>query len=305
MPLSRQVVDITLLVRDALEMVNEEVRDRKMHIAFNWPRQALLVDVDPARMQQVFWNILKNALKFTQDGGSISIEVSSIGATSVSISFVDSGIGMSSQTLRRIFQPFEQGAEELMRSYGGLGLGLAISKSLIEAHGGTISAAGAGHGTGSTFLITLPKAFRPAPVEPATASTEISPSKLRALKVLVIEDHEDTAIVMARMLEDMGHNIVPASSVASAVDILTREKVDLIISDIGLPDGNGVSLIHAVRTFCDAPAIALTGYGMREDVERCLNAGFNKHVTKPVTFEVLQQIIAEVCDNKNDGKNKP
>jgi len=193
----------------------------------------------------------------------------------------------------------------LMRSFGGLGLGLAISKSSVEAHGGTISAASAGHGTGSTFLITLPKAFRPAPVEPATASTEISPSKLRALKVLVIEDHEDTAIVMARMLEDMGHNIVPASSVASAVDILTREKVDLIISDIGLPDGNGVSLIHAVRTFCDAPAIALTGYGMREDVERCLNAGFNKHVTKPVTFEVLQQIIAEVCDNKNDGKNKP
>lgn len=305
MPLSRQVVDITLLVREALEMVNEEVRDRKMHIAFNWPRQPPLVDVDPARMQQVFWNILKNALKFTQDGGSISIEVSSIAATSVSISFVDSGIGMSSQTLRRIFQPFEQGAEELMRSYGGLGLGLAISKSLIEAHGGAISAASAGHGTGSTFLITLPKAFRPAPAEPATASTEISPSKLRALKVLVIEDHEDTAIVMARMLEDMGHNIVPASSVASAVDILTREKVDLIISDIGLPDGNGVSLIHAVRTFCDAPAIALTGYGMREDVERCLNAGFNKHVTKPVTFEVLQQIIAEVCDNKNDGKNKP
>jgi CheY-like chemotaxis protein len=97
------------------------------------------------------------------------------------------------------------------------------------------------------------------------------------------------------MLEEMGHNILSANSVASAVDVLTREKFDLIVSDIGLPDGNGVSLIHAVRAFCDAPAIALTGYGMREDVERCLNAGFNKHVTKPVTFEMLQQIIAEVC----------
>ncbi|MFY9983970.1 MAG: CHASE3 domain-containing protein [Chthoniobacterales bacterium] len=301
MPLSRQVVDITLLVREALEMVNDEARDRKMRIAFNGPRQPLLVDVDPARMQQVFWNILKNALKFTQDGGSISIEVSSIAATSVSISFVDSGIGMSSQTLRRIFQPFEQGAQELVRSYGGLGLGLAISKSLVEAHGGTISAASAGHGTGSTFLITLPKRRWPAPVAPAAASTDSSSNKLRALRVLLIEDHEDTAIIMARMLEDMGHNIVPASSVASAVDILTREKFDLIISDIGLPDGNGVSLIHAVRTFCDAPAIALTGYGMREDVERCLNAGFNKHVTKPVTFEVLKQIIAEVCGNKRDA----
>ncbi|HEX6563266.1 MAG TPA: response regulator [Chthoniobacterales bacterium] len=126
-----------------------------------------------------------------------------------------------------------------------------------------------------------------------------------SLKILVIEDHADTAIVLARMLEDLGHTVVPADSVASAVDVLTSEKFDLIISDIGLPDGNGVSLIHAVRTFCDAPAIALTGYGMREDVERCLNAGFNKHVTKPVTFETLQQIIAEVCENQNDKINAP
>jgi len=305
MPLSKQVVDIALLVRAALEMVNDEFRDRSMHITVNLPTQPLWVDVDPARIQQVFWNILKNALKFTQDGGSIDIEASSISATSVSISFIDSGIGMSSQTLGRIFQPFEQGAEELVRSYSGLGLGLAISKSLVEAHGGTISAASAGHGTGSTFLVTLPKAFRPTPLTGESASTNVLPVGVGSLKILMIEDHEDTAIVMARMLEDMGHAVVPADSVASAVDVLTREKVDLIISDIGLPDGNGVSLIHAVRTFCDAPAIALTGYGMREDVERCLNAGFNKHVTKPVTFEILQQIIAEVCDNKNDGKDKP
>jgi len=121
------------------------------------------------------------------------------------------------------------------------------------------------------------------------------------MKVLVIEDHEDTAIVIARMLEDMGHNIVSANSVASAVDILIREKFDLIVSDIGLPDGNGVSLISAVRAFCDAPAVALTGYGTRKDVERCLNAGFNKHVTKPVTFEILRQIIAEVCGEQRNS----
>ena len=300
MPLSRQVIDITLLVRAALEMVNDEVRDRRMLVTVNTLRQPLWVDVDPARIQQVFWNILKNALKFSQDSGSIDIEVSSTSATSVSISFVDGGIGMSSQTLGRIFQPFEQGAEQLVRSYGGLGLGLAISKSLVEAHGGTISAASAGHGTGSTFLVTLPKAFRSGPVVPGQASSDSLPIGLGCLKVLVIEDHEDTAIVMARMLEDMGHNIVSANSVASAVDILIREKIDLIVSDIGLPDGNGVSLIHAIRAFCNAPAIALTGYGMREDVARCLNAGFNKHVTKPVTFETLQQIIAEVCGEQRN-----
>jgi CheY-like chemotaxis protein len=132
----------------------------------------------------------------------------------------------------------------------------------------------------------------------AAASNNISPIKLRALKILVIEDHEDTAIVIARMLEDMGHDTVSANSVASAVEFLTRDKFDLIISDIGLPDGNGVRLIYAVRAFCDTPAIALTGYGMREDVERCLNDGFNKHVTKPVTSEALRQMIAEVCGDK-------
>ena len=303
MPLSRQVVDITLLVRTALEMVNDEIRDRKMRIVINAPSEPLSVDVDPARIQQVFWNILKNALKFTQDGGLIDIEVASTSATSVSISFSDSGIGMSSQTLGRIFQPFEQGINELVRSYGGLGLGLAISKSLVEAHGGTISAASAGHGTGSTFVITLPKSFRPERVSHDQTVGNISQAMPGSLKVLVIEDHEDTAIVMTRMLQDMGNTVVGANSVASAVDVLTRDKFDLIVSDIGLPDGNGVSLIHAVRGFCDAPAIALTGYGMREDIERCLTAGFNKHLTKPITFEMLRQSIAEVYRDRADQRN--
>jgi PAS domain S-box-containing protein len=301
MPLSRQAVDINLLVRTTLEMVADEIRDRRMRIVINAPSEPLLVDVDPARIQQVFWNILKNALKFTQDGGLINIEVASTLATSVSISFSDAGIGMSSQTLGRIFQPFEQGINELVRSYGGLGLGLAISKSLVEAHGGTISAASAGQGTGSTFVITLPKSFRPARVSPDQTVGNISQAMPGSLKVLVIEDHEDTAIVMRRMLQDMGNTVVGANSVASAVDVLTREKFDLIVSDIGLPDGNGVSLIHAVRGFCDAPAIALTGYGRHEDIERCLKAGFNKHLTKPITFEMLRQSIAEVYSDRAVG----
>jgi CheY-like chemotaxis protein len=123
-------------------------------------------------------------------------------------------------------------------------------------------------------------------------------NELAPLKVLIIEDHEDTAILMTQMLNEMGHSIVKANSVASAVEILTRDKIDLIISDIGLPDGNGVSLIYAVRQFCDVPAIAITGYGTREDVERCLNAGFDKHITKPVVYELLGQTIAEVSGDR-------
>jgi CHASE3 domain sensor protein/CheY-like chemotaxis protein len=180
------------------------------------------------------------------------------------------------------------------------------TRALVQnpVDGGRISAASGGHGPGSTFLVTLPKAFRPPPIssDPGSQNTTAG---LSALSVLMIEDHEDTALVMVRMLEDMGHKVVPANSVASAIDILTRQKFDLIISDIGLPDGNGVSLIHAVRAFCSAPAIALTGYGMREDVERCLQAGFNRHVTKPVTFEALRQIIAEVLANRNEVINEP
>jgi hypothetical protein len=115
------------------------------------------------------------------------------------------------------------------------------------------------------------------------------------MKVLLIEDHEDTALIIARGIQTMGHSVARANSVASAVAILTREEFDVIVSDIGLPDGNGIPLIYAVREFCQAPAIAITGYGNREDIERCLRAGFNRHLTKPVTFDTLRQTIAEVC----------
>lgn len=115
------------------------------------------------------------------------------------------------------------------------------------------------------------------------------------MKVLLIEDHEDTALIIARGIETMGHSVAQANSVASAIALLTQEQFDVIVSDLGLPDGNGIPLIYAVREFCHAPAIALTGYGNREDVERCLRAGFNKHLTKPVSFETLRQTIAEVC----------
>ena len=114
------------------------------------------------------------------------------------------------------------------------------------------------------------------------------------MKALLIEDHEATALVIARAIEAMGDAVARANSVASAVEVLTREQFDVIVSDIALPDGNGIPLIYAVREFCQVPAIALTGYGNREDIERCLRAGFNRHLTKPVTFETLRQTIAEV-----------
>jgi CheY-like chemotaxis protein len=134
---------------------------------------------------------------------------------------------------------------------------------------------------------------------------QLSQAGVGSLKILLIEDHEDTAIVIGRMLEDMGHSVAQADSVASAVDILTREQFDFLICDIGLPDGNGVRLIHGVRAFCDAPAIAITGYGMREDVERCLRAGFDKHLTKPVAPDTLEQIIAEVYQSKRGRRTEP
>ena len=115
------------------------------------------------------------------------------------------------------------------------------------------------------------------------------------MKVLLIEDDEDTALIIARGIETMGYSVARANSVASAIAVLTREQFDVIVSDIGLPDGNGIPLIYAVREFCDVPAIALTGYGNSEDIEICLRAGFNRHLTKPVSFEPLRQIITEVC----------
>ncbi len=185
---------------------------------------------------------------------------------------------MTREILAKAFLPFEQGTDETVRRYGGLGLGLTISKALMDAQGGEISADSDGPGLGSTFTVSLPcvnaPECGPAPARPPQPAVD------RSLAILLVEDHTDTARVMSNLLGTWGHKVTVVSSVRAALESFSTTPVDLLISDIGLPDGTGIDLIRQIRETSPTPAIALTGFGMEEDVAACKAAGFDAHLTK-------------------------
>jgi hypothetical protein len=251
---------------------------------------------DPGRLQQVFWNILKNAVKFTPEEGTIAITTRNDQQGKVQITFTDSGIGIRPEMLGRLFQPFEQ---ETAGRYGGLGLGLAITKTILEAQQGSIEAQSDGLGRGSSFIVTLPcvqQSLEATPASPAPLESN-GQSTDSGYRVLLVEDHVDTARVLARLLAINEHTVTTTHSIADALQAIQRDDFDILVSDIGLPDGTGIDLIRAVRKDLrkQLPAIALTGFGMDEDVKRTLKAGFNDHLTKPVNFARLEETIQRAC----------
>ncbi len=296
MALHLEVSDLHKLIHATLKVCDGEIAVRRIRVSLkcNAPRHH--AKVDPGRIQQVLWNVLKNATKFAAEGGLICIETRNPSEGQVEVAIRDDGIGMSRQTVDRVFRPFEQGADEINKRFGGLGLGMAISKALMDAQNGLIIAESAGLGEGSTFRITLPVAA-PARAEVAPRSVPSPPanSSRRQLKILLVEDHKDTADVLGRVLRGRGHEVEIRDTVASAVSAIQSQGFDLLLSDIGLPDGTGIDLMTRVRSHYNLPAIALTGYGMEDDVERCREAGFGGHLTKPVSFEKLDAMIGKIA----------
>jgi len=190
------------------------------------------------------------------------------------------------------FDAFAQGGDWVTKQYGGMGLGLTISKTLVDAHGGSLSAASNGPGKGSTFTIELPGA-RAAEVA-ATAPPSKADAPPKPLRILLVEDHADTARLLARLLRRLGHTVHVADTVAGGLTVSEREPIDLILSDLGLPDGTGIDLMRRINRRRPTVAIALSGYGMEDDVRKSLAAGFRKHLTKPVNFNHLQEAIESV-----------
>ena len=297
--LNFEVADVHALVRAVTNMYRSDLDAKSIRVSIQLAAGLHYASVDPGRLQQVFWNILKNAAKFTPAGGTIDIESGNIAEQRLQIRFTDSGVGMAQETLERIFQPFEQGSAELVRRYGGLGLGLSLSKAFVEAQGGTIVASSAGPGKGSTFTISMPAVEPPA----TEAKPKIPARKVldpaRSLEILLVEDHDDTARVLSRLLERLGHHVRIADSVASALSA-ANQPFDLLLSDIGLPDGTGNDLIRQLREqrHMNVPAVALTGFGMEEDVIKSREAGFTDHLTKPVNFQRLQIMVQKIADSR-------
>jgi len=255
--------------------------------------------VDPTRIQQVFWNLLKNAVKFTADGGSISVSTTNDADDRIVISVQDNGIGISAEALPHIFNAFEQGAIAGQHRFGGLGLGLAISQAIITAHEGSIRSESDGLNCGSTFTVVLHTIDAPAAAAAASA-TEPRAVPTRTLKLLIVEDHEATRQVMQRLLSIKGHQVTAAGSVQEALAIHGTERFDAVISDLGLPDGNGLDLMRELQRQRPVPGIALSGYGMEDDLRRTKEAGFFAHLVKPVNIDQLRQLIDQIPSPGHD-----
>jgi Osmosensitive K+ channel histidine kinase len=282
-------VDVHLAVSNVVEICRAETKSKRLNIHLKLRAQSCHVTADGAKFQQIIWNLLKNAIKFTPEGGDIIISSENPSETVLSVSVRDTGIGMEPEVMQRIFDPFEQGNRSFERRLGGLGLGLAISKSLAQAHGGTLTAQSDGSNRGSTF--TLSMQALPAGEAGSVASRSVTESARQALKILLVDDHQDTCAALEKLLARRGHLVAVTHDVRSAMEAAVRNKFDLLISDIALPDGSGMDLMMQLRAISSIPGIAISGFGNNGDIERSLQAGFSEHLIKPIKLDNLEAAI--------------
>ncbi|MES2707401.1 MAG: PAS domain S-box protein [Verrucomicrobiota bacterium] len=286
-------VDLNDLMRQVCEICQSQVFEKALKLECAPAEKPAPVSADPARLQQVFWNMLKNAIKFTPPGGLIQVGASLTAEGRVSVQVKDSGQGIDHRVLPKIFDAFEQGDPRINRQFGGLGLGLAISKALVEMHDGTITAESPGPGNGAVFTVTLPlcpHAPEPRPARPDASGGD----EPRAWRLLLVEDHEDTSRMLSLLLGRRGFMVRTAATVAGALEIVETGTFDLVISDLGLPDATGYDLMRRIRDVHHLPGIAMSGYGMEDDLRRSREAGFREHIVKPIRIAQLEEAIHRV-----------
>jgi signal transduction histidine kinase len=293
--LSFETICIHQILQRAYEICREEIEAKDLEVEFQFRADHTYVEGDPARLQQVFWNLIKNSVKFTPEKGRITIETLNPTSDRIEARVIDAGIGIEQETIDKIFNVFEQGQADITRRFGGLGLGLAISKALIDAHGGKIHVQSAGKDKGATFSVELNTVLTPigrdGDGQDQQMDREPKPAVPKHRRVLLVDDHHDTCIGMKRMLERHGYEITLAHSAEQAVEKVRTQDFDLLISDIGLPDRSGYELMREVRLKKDLPGIALSGFGSEQDISQAREAGFSEHLTKPINFERLEKTI--------------
>lgn len=299
--LDLHVTDIHDLMRRAIDIC---CRDNRLKLDVQLEAPSHQVRADPARIQQVFWNLLNNAQKFTPEGGAITIRSRNAPDGAIVVEISDTGAGIEPTLLPKLFAPFAQGQRGSAQKGGaGLGLGLAISRALVSAHGGTLGGHSEGPGRGATFTVQMPTVSQPAISPPAQSTPrETKPSISHGLRILLVEDHESTLVMMGRLLSAMQHKVTPATSIASAARALESNSFDLLISDLGLPDGLGYELMQLVKSKYGLKGIALSGYGMDSDIQRSREAGFLEHLTKPIDMDTLEAAIARAATHDPAAK---
>lgn len=282
--------DVHALVRASWELLKAEVEEKPLTIRFELAPQPCWVEADPVRLQQVFWNVIKNAVRFSPHKGEIVIRSRLDRPGWIRIQIVDQGIGVEPADFERIFLPFDQGPHG--HRVGGLGLGLAISRRLIEMHGGHISVESEGSGRGATFSIELPLTLAPADPPAPAPPPKVFPDVVPARHILIVEDHPQTRHALTGLLAKRGHEVVAAGTMREARELAATFPFELVLSDLELPDGSGHDLMVELRRLRPAcRGIALSGYGMDSDIQRSRDAGFDIHLTKPVDVDALDKAL--------------
>jgi PAS domain S-box-containing protein len=284
-------IDLPTVVNDAIDMCQHDAEDKRIALTRDVDRAVGVIAGDSARIQQIVCNLLSNAIKFTAEGGQITVRLKKAGRSDTKISVTDSGVGIRPDVLPHIFDRFQQADQTITRRFGGLGLGLSIVKRLVELHGGSITAESGGIGQGAIFTVVLPSTAGAAAAD--VPSRVASPAPVRArdalkgLRILVVEDEPDTCEFLERFLTGYGAHVVTARSAAQALSRIAEDSIEIIVSDIGLPDVDGYDLMGRIRKLSPSaggitPAIALTAYARSEDRMRAFGAGYQAHVPKPI-----------------------
>ena len=292
LPLQKAILNAHQSLTWVIEMCRAEADDKGLGVTIDLGASTRNVHADPARFQQILWNLIKNAIKFTPPGGHVTIRTVNPTPGCLRIVVADTGVGIAAGALPHIFGAFEQGGSAVTQRFGGLGLGLAISQALAQLHDGKITAESAGEGAGATFTFDLPACDSGTPV---AAELPVAQPLALNCRILLVEDNADTRQVMELALCALECTVTAASTIAEAIAAAERQPFDLLISDIALPDGSGLSLMRDLRSRHRLRGIALSGFGREQDLAKSKEVGFDAHLVKPFSIETLEETLRELA----------
>ncbi|HSK62462.1 MAG TPA: ATP-binding protein, partial [Pyrinomonadaceae bacterium] len=299
--LNRETVSPVVSIHNAIETVRLDARDKNIHIDVEAPDEPVFVDADPVRLEQVIWNLLNNAVKFTPPDGHIAVKLHTR-PHEIVLSVHDDGQGIDESFLPHIFEIFRQAESGANRAQSGMGIGLAVVQQLVELHGGSVTAHSEGLGHGASFMIRLPRSVeRKSQSEPLM---DLSIESLGEMDVLVVDDSEDTTEMVRCLLEIGGANVTAVTSGFEALRVAREKQFDVVLSDISMPGMDGFEFLSKLRRlpgYESLPAVALTGFGRPEDVQRAHKQGFYAHLTKPFDIHALACLLQKMPRHRATG----